>query len=100
MSPCRAPELQPILCDFSIILSPWETYPKLAILSEWSQLSVWTVIGNSNKALNVAKLIAYSGKSTVDEMILYNCLTEQDPFILRNTGSKVGFNLAFFFKGI
>lgn len=32
-------------------------------------------------------------------MILYNCLTEQAPFILRNTSSKVGFNLAFFFKG-
>lgn len=34
----------------------------LAILSVWSQLSLWTVIWNPDKALNVAKLIEYSGK--------------------------------------
>lgn len=34
----------------------------LAILSVWSQLSLWTVIWNPNKALNIAKLIEYPGK--------------------------------------
>lgn len=34
----------------------------LAILSVWSQLSLWTVIWNPDKALNVSKLIEYSGK--------------------------------------
>lgn len=34
----------------------------LAILSVWSQLSLWTVLWNPDKAPNVAKLIEYSGK--------------------------------------
>lgn len=63
----------------------------------WSQLSLWTIIWNPDKALNVAKLIEYSGRkqSKGDDTLQ---LSHQAPFILRNIDSGVGFNLAFFLQ--